>query len=322
MKCALFRGTAFAFALGAALALSACANKAQKAQALVQSGEQKLAAQDYPGAFDDFDQAINLQPDLAEAYCGRGIAEVVNSNKDRQLADFTQAIELDPHYTKSYLGRAQVERDKGDLPSAIADYGKYLAANSGDAAAYFSRADAEGAVGDFDNAVADYSKVVDLKASNAPQAGLDCAIIKQLQGDFAAALAAYDQVLAAPSTAAPTADFLLARLNRHVLAQQLGRGPDDLAQAAASWKDGWEKTIAQYLTGGQNEADFLAAGAQGDSNHQCQADYFAGMKHLFDGDTAGARKLFLQSTIVDGATANEVLFAKAELAALGEPALK
>jgi hypothetical protein len=56
-------------------------------------------------AIDELTEAIRLDPTLALAYCGRGSAYGHKGNHDRAIADFNQAIRLDPRLAVAYYGR-------------------------------------------------------------------------------------------------------------------------------------------------------------------------------------------------------------------------
>ncbi len=82
----------------------------------------------------------------------------------------------------------------------------------------------------------------------------------------------------------------------------------------------WSKVIAMYLVGDLSEKDFLncakADPAKVQKWWQFQASYYAGMKHLIDGDKIGAMNFFQQCLNSNDRQAGEYIFAEAELNAL------
>jgi tetratricopeptide (TPR) repeat protein len=57
-----------------------------------------LAQRNYTRAIEDCDQAIRLDPKLANAFAGRGSAYRANNEFDRAIRDFDEAIRLNPNF--------------------------------------------------------------------------------------------------------------------------------------------------------------------------------------------------------------------------------
>ena len=81
---------------------------------------------EYDKAIEDFDQAIALQPDLAEACYNRGIAYYYKGEYDRAIEDYDQAIELQPDLAEAYSNRGNAYADKGEYDRAIEDFRKVV----------------------------------------------------------------------------------------------------------------------------------------------------------------------------------------------------
>ena len=58
---------------------------------------------------------------LSWAYNNRGVAKRAKGDLDGTIADFNRALELDPQYANAYKSRGNAKKDKGDLDGAIAD---------------------------------------------------------------------------------------------------------------------------------------------------------------------------------------------------------
>jgi tetratricopeptide (TPR) repeat protein len=115
----------------------------------------------------EFDQAIQLDPNLPESYNDRGFAYNTKGEYNCAITDFNQAIRLDPNLVDAYLGRGDAYYIKGDLENAIADYDHALKLNPNDAEAYLSRGSAYFQAGDKEKAIADFKNVLEL--SNDPE---------------------------------------------------------------------------------------------------------------------------------------------------------
>ena len=69
-----------------------------------------------------FNQAIELDPKYAPAYCDRGLALTIKGELDKAVADLTTAIKLAPGGARSYFNRGFAYFQKGDYDKAVADY--------------------------------------------------------------------------------------------------------------------------------------------------------------------------------------------------------
>jgi tetratricopeptide (TPR) repeat protein len=85
-------------------------------------GKTKYARGDWVGAITDFNKAIELEPDNADAYGVRGSVELIKGELDGALADCNKAIELNPKDAPSYAIRGGVKYKKGDTNGAQADF--------------------------------------------------------------------------------------------------------------------------------------------------------------------------------------------------------
>ena len=54
-------------------------------------------------AIDDFNRAIQLKSDYADAYYNRGVAYEVKGEVDRAVEDYTKTIQLNPNYGEALL---------------------------------------------------------------------------------------------------------------------------------------------------------------------------------------------------------------------------
>jgi tetratricopeptide (TPR) repeat protein len=118
-------------------------------------------------AFEDLTQAIQLDPDNANAYVERGN---VNRNMwylSLAIEDYTQAIRRDPYNAKTYVKRGYVYSRRNDEQRAIADYTMAIRLDRNLVEAYFRRGDEYLYTGDYDLAIADFTEVIRLNPNNA-----------------------------------------------------------------------------------------------------------------------------------------------------------
>ena len=118
---------------------------------------------DYPHAIEDFNKAIELKPDYAEAYNNRGTAYREKGNLGRAIEDYNTAIQLQPGLTQAYNNRGNAFRDKGDYTRAIEDFNKAIELKPDYAEAHSNRGLTYKDKGDYAHAIEDYTKAVQLK---------------------------------------------------------------------------------------------------------------------------------------------------------------
>ncbi|MBD2559319.1 MULTISPECIES: serine/threonine-protein kinase [Nostoc] len=132
-------------------------------QTLYQEGVNKYEAGNYEGAVEDFNQAIELEPQNALAYNRRGDAYYRLGDYEQAQADSSQAILLNPQDANAYFDRGFAFSELGKYKEAIADYTQAIKLNSENAYAYYGRGLARAQVKDNKGAMGDFSKAIALK---------------------------------------------------------------------------------------------------------------------------------------------------------------
>ncbi len=77
-----------------------------------------------PSAEIDFNEAIRLNPNDAEAYNNRGAVRLQQGDIEGAIADYNEAIRLNPSYADAYYNLAKARSDQGDIQGAINDFQK------------------------------------------------------------------------------------------------------------------------------------------------------------------------------------------------------
>lgn len=117
----------------------------------------------YQVAIGQFTQAIQIDPQYAEAYYYRGAAYQGLRMFDRAIQDFNKAIFIDPVYVNAYYDRGIIYHYGLKVPElAIFDYSQVIYLNPSDADAYSQRGDANSDLGDYSAAVQDYNSAINL----------------------------------------------------------------------------------------------------------------------------------------------------------------
>ena len=69
-------------------------------------------------AIEDFNRAIQLKSDYADAYYNRGVAYEVKGEVDRAVEDYTKTIQLNPNYGEALLHLGAHKKTRLDRTTA------------------------------------------------------------------------------------------------------------------------------------------------------------------------------------------------------------
>ena len=103
----------------------------------------RLTLDRYEEAITDLDRAININPELAEAYVSRGATKAQHDRCEDAIADLDKAISIDPDIAEAYLSRGAAKFLLGRLEEAIAEYDKVIRINPEHVGAYQNRGKAK-----------------------------------------------------------------------------------------------------------------------------------------------------------------------------------
>jgi len=96
------------------------------ANAFNNRGNIKSKQGDYAGAVEDYDRAIGLNALFLEAHCNRGIAKKNLGDLTGALEDFDLTVELNSEYVDAYFHRGSVKEHLGDYHGALSDFDRVL----------------------------------------------------------------------------------------------------------------------------------------------------------------------------------------------------
>jgi tetratricopeptide (TPR) repeat protein/tRNA A-37 threonylcarbamoyl transferase component Bud32 len=125
------------------------------AQMLHRSAE-KVKLQDYRGALEDADRALERDPENPDALQARAAASSLLGDYERAVEDASAAIARDPSRTDALLTRAQAQTQLGRHAQALADADRALTLTPEDPYAYKARARAREGLGDLAGMLDDY----------------------------------------------------------------------------------------------------------------------------------------------------------------------
>ncbi len=112
-----------------------------------------------------FTKALELNPNLVEAYKKRAIHYYFQRRFDNAIQDYTKVIGLKPHGSEAYRLRGSAHLKKGELEPAIHDLSRAIELDPKVASAYGYRAEAYRLLGMAQEAVHDSTKAIDLRGN-------------------------------------------------------------------------------------------------------------------------------------------------------------
>ena len=218
---------------------------------------QRGVADNKGGKFEDaikeFDLAIHLRPDYAEAYDARGRAFEGLKKLERAWSDYDQAVSLKPDFREAVADRARVQGSarpvplifdlssgqqptsaemfkargstylqKKDYAAAMADFDQAIKLNPGDADAFRRRGDVYIAMAQYARALEDFDQAIKLDPHNA-EAFNDSGVCYERLQELPKALDAYKEA------AKLKPDLALAHANIGSLYSKMGQYADAIA---------------------------------------------------------------------------------------------
>jgi tetratricopeptide (TPR) repeat protein len=125
-------------------------------------GHLRFSKGDYDHAIDDYERAIDRDPNDVESYQYRGFSQVYYKQRySRAIKDFDQAIRLRPNEAENYKNRGIIRiYDKQDANLSIADFNMALQLNPRDVEVYRLRGGLLHNIRQYDMAIQDYDQVL------------------------------------------------------------------------------------------------------------------------------------------------------------------
>ncbi|KAI8871151.1 TPR-like protein [Ramicandelaber brevisporus] len=93
----------------------------EKVAAHLAAGTEHLLARRYSAAINEFDRALDIEPDSFRAYFQRATAQLSLGRRNLALSDYSSALHIEPNKSGARLQRARLHAGDGDFDSALED---------------------------------------------------------------------------------------------------------------------------------------------------------------------------------------------------------
>jgi tetratricopeptide (TPR) repeat protein len=117
-------------------------------------------------AVSDFDRAIEIRPEYPDAYNGRGVVYSALGRNEEAISDFDKAIEINQEYAEAYNNRGIVHAAMSNPDKAISDYDIAIGINPGNAEVYYNRGIAYGKRGNHSLAIEDFDRAIEINPAH------------------------------------------------------------------------------------------------------------------------------------------------------------
>ena len=130
-------------------------------------GNEKYLMRSYEDAITAYNEAIQLQPDFANAYVNRGLAKEKLGQHESAIIDYSSAIKIDPTLAGAYNNRGSVQRKLGQHFLALEDLSTAIQLDPRYVKAYVNRGNAKNSLGHPNEALEDFNTALDLDPDSA-----------------------------------------------------------------------------------------------------------------------------------------------------------
>jgi tetratricopeptide (TPR) repeat protein len=203
---------------------------------------------DYPGEVEDINKVISLKPDDDNAYNSRGIAKSMMGDWNGAVMDYAKSIEINKENSNAYFNRSIILYEMSKYLEALNDLNRVITLNP-DAEAYNRRANVKCRLKDYKGAFEDYNMAISIDTNNYV-ALLNRGYLKSELKDYKSAIEDFNKALKIKP------DYALAYYNRGQAKGKLGdlQGEIDDYSMAIEYKPDYENAyiergMAKYETG-------------------------------------------------------------------------
>ena len=166
----------------------------ESAEAYYNRGTTKDMLGRHEEAIEDYKEASRVNPQFAQAYYNRGNAKDALGRHEEAIEDYDEAIRINSQYAQAYCNRGTVKLTLDQHNEAIEDYDEAIRINLQFAKAYYNRGIAKGMLGWYEEAIADFNETIRISPQFAEAYG-NRGNAKVALGRYDDAIADYDQAI-------------------------------------------------------------------------------------------------------------------------------
>ena len=157
-------------------------------------GIDAIQNQNYQAAIEDYNKAIAINLNDADAYNSRGVAKYKLGKYIKAIEDFNQAIVINPYYADAYYSRGVVKSKLGKHVEAIKNFNQVIKINPDYAEAYNNRGVAKANLGEHAEAIKDYDEAIKINSKHA-KAYNNRGVAKDELGRYVEAIKDFDEAI-------------------------------------------------------------------------------------------------------------------------------
>jgi tetratricopeptide (TPR) repeat protein len=120
----------------------------------------------YDEAIKSFDKALDINPQYADAWNNKGLAFVNQKNYDEAIKSFDKALDINPQYARVWYNRGAVLGNQKNYDEAIKSFDKALDINPQYAGAWYNRGNALLNQRNYDEAIKSFNRALVITGKN------------------------------------------------------------------------------------------------------------------------------------------------------------
>ena len=130
-------------------------------------GERYLNERNYDRALTEYNKALSLKSDYAEALFSRGRTYQIRGDLNHALEDYNKTISVKKDSAAAYNYRGCIYAQRGDHARALNDYSQALAIQKDYTDALYNRGYSYRVLGQHDRAIEDFNRLIQIEPNNA-----------------------------------------------------------------------------------------------------------------------------------------------------------